>query len=104
MDIKSLTEPGTKEALLKNNAQALKKPESTPEEIKKAGTQFEALLLKQMLSAMWETVPTSGISGSNEEAMYRDMLNEAMAEDIAEKQSIGIKDVIIKDINKTEGR
>lgn len=73
----------------------------TPEETKKAGKQFEALLIQQMLASMWETVPKDGlVSGGKEEEMYRDMFNEAMGTEISEKQSLGIADAIVKDINK----
>jgi Rod binding domain-containing protein len=64
----------------------------------KAATDFEALLLQQMLDAMWKNVPSEGvISGSHDEQTYRQMYNEALAKDIAEHQSIGVKDAILKD-------
>jgi flagellar protein FlgJ len=72
-------------------------------ETEKAATQFEALLLHQMLKEMWNSVPKDGLlSGSHEEEMYRDMLNEGIANEIAEKQSIGIKDVLVRDMKKFE--
>ncbi len=67
----------------------------------KVSEQFEALLLKQMISSMWSTVPKEGmLSNSHEEGLYRDMLNEALANSIAEGRGIGVKDVILKDIKK----
>lgn len=67
----------------------------------KAATQFEALLLHQMIKEMWNTVPKDGLfSGSHEEEMYRDMLHEGIANDIAEKHSIGIRDVLVRDMKK----
>lgn len=64
-----------------------------------AAKDFEAMLLQQMFKSMWHTVPKSDLlSGSKEEEIYRDMLNEALAKDVAEKQSIGIKDVIIGEL------
>lgn len=73
------------------------------EEIREAATQFEALLLQQMLKSMWATVPSEGVlGGSREEEYYRDMLNEGLAESLAERQSIGIRDIIIKDLNRLE--
>jgi Rod binding domain-containing protein len=54
-----------------------------------------------MIDSMWRTVPKEGLlSGSQEEDMYRDMLNEALAESISQGKGIGVKDVIFKDINK----
>lgn len=68
-----------------------------------AAQQFEALLVQQMLESMWSTVPKKGLlSGSNEEAMYRDMLNEALSTSIAEGKGLGIKDVILSDFNKVK--
>lgn len=75
------------------------------EDVYKAATDFEALLLQQMFKTMWETVPKGGlITGSREEELYRDMLNEQLAKDIAEKQSIGVRDVIARDINRIQNR
>lgn len=66
-----------------------------------AAQQFEAMLVKQMIDSMWSTVPKKGVlTGSNEESMYRDMLNEALANSISEGKGMGVKDVILKDINK----
>ena len=53
-----------------------------------------------MLKSMWSTVPKNGVlTGSYEEGMYRDLFNEALAQSISEGQGIGIKEVILKDIN-----
>lgn len=70
-------------------------------ELEKAATDFEALLLGQMLKSMWQSVESSGLlSGSREESMYRDMMNDEMAKSISEGQGIGIKEVIIRDLKK----
>ncbi len=67
----------------------------------KAAEQFEALLVQEMLKSMWNSVPKGElISGSSEEQTYRDMFNEALANSIAEGRGIGIKEVILKDINR----
>ena len=82
---------------------AAAKTASTEAETKKAATQFEALLLHQMMNAMWQTVPKDGLlSGSREESLYRDMLNQAVATSIAENKSIGIRDVVMKDLQKQQ--
>lgn len=68
-----------------------------------AATQFEALMLHEMMKSMWKTVPKEGLlSGSQEEETYRDMLNEAVAQSIASGKGVGIKDVIAKDIGRLE--
>jgi flagellar protein FlgJ len=66
---------------------------------KQAAQQFEALLVQEMLKSMWATVPQGELlTGSHEEKMYRDMLNEAVADSISKGRGIGIKDVIAKDL------
>ena len=75
------------------------------QEIEKAATQFEGLLVQEMIKEMWATVPKGGLlSGSSEEDTYQEMYRQALAQSIAENQSIGVKDVIIRDIKAAEGR
>lgn len=72
-------------------------------EIEKASAQFEALLLHQMMNEMWKAVPNEGLlSGSREEALYRDMLNQAVADSISTGKSIGIKNVVMKELKAAE--
>lgn len=80
---------------------ALKKSAPLSKNPEKVAQQFEAMLVKQMIDSMWSTVPKEGVlSGSREEELYRDMLNEALANSISEGKGMGIKDVILKDINR----
>jgi Rod binding domain-containing protein len=69
----------------------------------KAATDFEALLLQQMIQSMWKSVPSEGLlSGSSEEAMYRDMLSEQLAQELAKNQSMGLKDAVLGEMNKKQ--
>jgi flagellar protein FlgJ len=87
------------DSLVKSAEKISKNPEKAKAE--KAATDFESLMLHQMLNEMWKTVPKDSLlGGSNEEAQYRDMYTEALAKEIAEKQSIGVKDVLMKDFEK----
>lgn len=89
------------ESVAAPDLRAAQKPVPATKDPQLAAQQFEALLVKQMIDSMWRTVPKEGLlSGSNEESMYRDMLNEALANSISEGRGIGVKDVILKDINK----
>lgn len=88
---------GTKSVQVAELSQA-KLPDS--QDPKQAAQQFEALLVQEMLKSMWTTVPQGELlSGSHEEKMYRDMLNEAVASSIAEGRGMGIKEVILKDLD-----
>lgn len=72
-------------------------------EVTKAATQFEAMLVQEMLKSMWSTVPQNGIiSGSREEEMFRDMFNEGLANQISEGKGLGVKDVVIREITRAE--
>ena len=81
-------------------AKVPEKPLPATQDAKKAAEQFEGILVQEMLKSMWGTVPKNGaLTGSYEEGMYRDMFNEALAKSISEGEGIGIKDVILRDIN-----
>ena len=67
----------------------------------KAATDFEALLLQQMIQSMWKAVPSEGLlSGSSEEGMYRDMLAEQYAQELAQHQSMGLKDAVLGEMGR----
>ena len=69
------------------------------EQLEKAAEQFEAIFLQQMVNSMWSAVPNEGLlSGSNEEALYRDMFNQAITEEMAKCQSLGVKEMIMKEM------
>lgn len=68
--------------------------------MEKAAQDFEALLLQEMLKSMWTATPHDDVLASNDEETYRDMFHQALAQNIAEHQSIGIKDVILKDLKR----
>ena len=68
-----------------------------------AARQFEGLLVQEMMKSMWQTVPKGElVSGSSEEEMFRDMLNEAVAKQVSDGRGIGIKDVILKDMKQLD--
>ncbi|MCB0323364.1 MAG: rod-binding protein [Bdellovibrionales bacterium] len=73
------------------------------EDVEKAAGGFEALLLHQMLKAMWSTVQSTGFLGddSNQAQIYRDMLNQAIADSVAEGRGVGVKDFLRKELSKT---
>jgi len=70
-----------------------------------AAQDFEALLLNQMLSEMWQTVPKEGVlEGGRAEKMYYDMFHENVANSIAESGGIGIKEELLEDMKRQEGK
>lgn len=82
------------------------KENSSDAEVDKAASGFEALLLHQMIKSMWSTVERNGLMGedSHQSQIYQDMLNQAIADSIAEGKGIGVKDFLKKELSKsTEG-
>lgn len=78
--------------------------DKVPSKLEKAASDFEALLLHQMLKSMWQTVPEPEMLGTGQESqMYRDLFNEALSESISQGQGIGIKEVIARDLERLEG-
>ena len=73
----------------------------TKEGAQKAATDFEALLVHQMINSMWSSVPKNPLfGGGNEDEIYRDMYTDAISKNIAENQSLGIRDVVLKELTK----
>lgn len=69
-----------------------------------AAKDFEGLLLQQMFRSMWKTIPQGGLlSQSREEQMFQEMLQDEVAKNISESQSLGIKDVILRELKEREG-
>jgi len=91
---------------LSGKIQKTAKGQTRSEQIDKASKDFEALLLHQMFKSMWESVPEDGglFGDNNESAIYRDMFNEAMANEISNgQQGLGIKEIVAKDLRRLDG-
>ena len=74
-------------------------PLPAAEEAEKAATEFEALMVQQMLKSMWQSVEKSGlISGGYEEELYQEMLQQEVAGHISKYQSFGIKDMVMREM------
>jgi peptidoglycan hydrolase FlgJ len=79
---------------------------NSEKELDKAASGFEALLLHNMLEAMWKTVDTTGSlmgDDSNQAQIFRDMLNQALSDKISQGKGIGVKDFLKKEIHRKDG-
>ncbi len=76
----------------------------SPEQVKKATQGFEALLLQQMMQSMFETVDRGDLLGesSNEADIMRGMFTQAVADEISKGTGIGVKDVVMKEVQKRQ--
>lgn len=78
-----------------DNAQGLSTQEDA--KLREACKDFEAILIKQMLDAMRKTVPESSLLERNQgQDIFEDMLYQEYAEQMADSQSIGISDMMYR--------
>ena len=74
-------------------------------ELEKASSGFEALLLHNMLKEMWGSTGQGGIleENSNEMNIFRDMFNQAVADEVVKGEGIGVKKFLNKELSKHQG-
>jgi flagellar protein FlgJ len=74
-------------------------------QIKKACQDFEAIFTGFMLKAMRKTVQKSELFGSNkEEDMFRDMMDDEIAKSSSQRGSMGIADLLYKQLTADADR
>src|SRR5579864_4321552 len=66
---------------------------------KKVATQFEALYMQMVLKSMRDATPRSGMLDSQEQDLYRGMLDQQLAQQIASKGT-GLSDMIARQISR----
>jgi flagellar protein FlgJ len=84
-------------ALDPNTLSGLKRlsKENSPEAVKEAAKQFEALFLQQVMKSMREATPKGGMFDSEESRMYQSMLDQQMAMQLSTRGGgIGLARVI----------
>lgn len=76
---------------------------STVAAAKKAATQFEGVLISQMLGGMFEGISTDGpFGGGQGEQMFRSLLLDQYGKQIASKDGFGLSDAITKELLKNQ--
>ena len=73
------------------NAAADKKAELT-----KAAESFEAIFLRQMIGAMRSATDGDKLLGSSASDQFRDLMDARIADDMADKHSFGIAEMVLK--------
>ena len=72
----------------------------SPERAAKAAIEFEAMLIKQMLSAMTQGLEGEGFFGTQAgAAFYQDMFLNQLSQDMAVNQSFGLAESILRQVN-----
>jgi Rod binding domain-containing protein len=80
-------------------------PKATPEQIKKVAKEFESIFTSIMLRSMRNTVGENPLMPTSfGEEVYTDMLDSEYAKMISNNATLGLSDLIIKELERQENR
>ncbi|UGQ45224.1 flagellar assembly peptidoglycan hydrolase FlgJ [Massilia endophytica] len=82
---------------LRRSAQA-----GSPEALKTAAQQFEAMFINMMMKSMREAAPAEGMLDNQQTKMFTTMLDQQTSQNLA-KKGVGLADVLIRQLSKTSG-
>jgi Rod binding domain-containing protein len=72
-------------------------------ETERVAKEFETVYIQQMLKEIYKDAPLNPETGGGyAEEMYRQLLVEALAKEIAKKNGMGIANKLVDDINKKQ--
>jgi flagellar protein FlgJ len=79
---------------LKQSARA-----GSPQALKTAATQFEAMFVNMMMKSMRDATPQDGMMDSQQTKTFQTMLDQQTSQNIA-KKGIGLADMLVRQLNK----
>jgi flagellar protein FlgJ len=77
--------------------------QNSPEALKGAAKQFEALFLNMVMKSMREASPQDGIFDNQQSRMYTSMLDQQMSQNLANR-GLGLADVLVRQLSTTLGK
>jgi flagellar protein FlgJ len=78
---------------LKQSAKA-----GTPEALKGAATQFEAMFINMMMKSMRDATPQDGMLDNQQTRMFTSMLDQQMSQNLA-RRGMGLADVLVRQLS-----
>jgi Rod binding domain-containing protein len=72
--------------------------QSSPEALKAAAQQFEAVFMNMLMKSMREATPQDGMFDSEQTRMYTSMLDQQMSQHMASR-GIGLADVMVRQLS-----
>lgn len=75
-------------------------PQQDRAALEKAARAFEAIFVRQLLSTMRKASVGEDIAGSSSVDQFREMSDANLANGLAEQHSLGIADLILKQLDK----
>jgi flagellar protein FlgJ len=83
---------------LKDNAPAADTVKEA--KLRKSCKDFEAIILKQMLTTMRKSIPKSGLFNDNfADDIYQSMADDALAKDLAQNEGMGLGDTLYRQLS-----
>ncbi|MFC6521276.1 flagellar assembly peptidoglycan hydrolase FlgJ [Undibacterium arcticum] len=76
--------------------------QNSPEALKAAAKQFEALFMNMMLKSMREASPQDGPFDNEQSKMYTTMMDQQLSQNLA-KRGVGLADVLIRQLSNVVG-
>jgi flagellar protein FlgJ len=68
--------------------------------LRKSCKDFEAIILKQMLTTMRKSIPKSGLFNDNfADDIYQSMADDALAKDLAQNEGMGLGDTLYRQLS-----
>ena len=80
------------------NQLKLEAKQSSPEALKKAAQQFEAVFMNMLMKSMREATPQEGMFESEQTRMYTSMLDQQLTQRMASR-GIGLADVMVRQLS-----
>jgi flagellar protein FlgJ len=75
--------------------------QNSPEALKAAAKQFEALFVNMMMKSMREASPQDGLFDNQQTKMYTSMLDQQLSQNMASR-GVGLADVLIRQLSSTQ--
>jgi len=76
--------------------------QQSPESIKAAAKQFEALFLNMVMKSMREATPQEGMFDNQQTKMYTSMLDQQLSQTLANR-GVGLADVLVRQLSANRG-
>ncbi|HEX7634720.1 MAG TPA: flagellar assembly peptidoglycan hydrolase FlgJ [Noviherbaspirillum sp.] len=76
--------------------------EKSPEALKTAAKQFEALFMNMLMKSMREASPQDGMFDSEQSRMYTSMLDQQLSQNLS-KRGLGLADMLVRQLSTAMG-
>jgi flagellar protein FlgJ len=80
------------------NALKLEAKQSSPEALKAAARQFEAVFMNMLMKSMREATPQDGMFDSEQTKMYTSMLDQQLTQNLASR-GVGLADMMVRQLS-----